>query len=202
MRKIERTIYKFEELDKKTQDRLIEEEKECEKDFYYESLLYADVECEVQEILKEKTDDKGLYCNTYYDLSCSQGSGLIVEFDMYITDINNILHGDLTNEEIKKIEDIGYTKIKVRHIGHYYHERSFDYGYQDYTYYCDDFEETQRKLDKLMDNFNEFVVTINKECYKKAYNLYYDFEPDRQWILERLSENEYYCNGEIYMGEQ
>ena len=43
MRKIERTIYKFEELEKEVQEKLIEKERQTQQEFYCDYTLHDDM---------------------------------------------------------------------------------------------------------------------------------------------------------------
>lgn len=120
MEKVTKTydVYKFEELEKEIQEKLIEEEKESQYNDYLESFLYEDLREEAKRILKENIKDAELN-NIYYSLSYCQGDGAMMEFTFYY--YNNL--------------------IKVKHDGFYYHSKCFTI---DGDYYLT--EKQQKKL--------------------------------------------------------
>ena len=78
--------------------------------------------------------------------------------------------------------------VKVRQYGHYYHEYSFD---------IDSYELT----DKQYEQFKEKTIKMNKEFAKYGWKMVdIDTHKDylKEYAMERLSENEYLENGEIF----
>lgn len=96
-------IFKFNELDEKTRERLIEEEKEYQKATYCECFLYDDMKEKAKELLKKYFKGKAILKAIYYDLSYCQGSGAMMEFNFTYYNKN----------------------VSIKQYGHYYHERSF-----------------------------------------------------------------------------
>lgn len=222
MRKIEKTIYNFDELEKDIQEKLIEERKEREYQSYIDFDFRYDMKAKAQELVDDYFGSGADFIQTYYSLSYSQGDGAMIEFDIDIKDLNN-KYKVFTDDEIEflKQKDIINT-IRVRHYGNmYYHEYTFGI---DHNYYNDwefedikeDFNITESgfntlwdRFDKLTDDSNkhytdsEFIkdiINMNKELTKYGYDLvdsdkyYYDMS----CILETLRENEYYKDGEVY----
>ena len=99
---IKKDLYKFEELDEKVQEKLIKDEIEFQQDFFENEFLQEEMENVASELL-EKYFRGAKLIEVYYDLSYSQGSGAMIEFEMEYYGKN----------------------VKVRQFGHYYHERSF-----------------------------------------------------------------------------
>lgn len=199
MRTIEQTIYKFDELSKEVQNRLIEKYKEKEYDFYIDYELDNDMIELAKELLNDYFGANANYVSCMYDLSYSQGDGAMIEFNVYLSELLNFNEiTEFTKEEIKILHDCG-DLIKVRHKGSYYHEYCFDFDYSDYTYFSDDWtDEMQEKLDKFMEEtFRVNIINMNKTFTRQGYKLI-EYEPCMNWILERLNENEYYKDGDAY----
>lgn len=199
MRTIEMNIYKFGELSQEVKDKLIDECKEIEYNDYINYGLESDMPTLAKELLNDYFGTSANYINCMYDLSYSQGDGAIIEFDVYLSELLNFNEiTEFTKEEIKILHDCG-DLIKVRHKGSYYHEFCFDFIHSDYTYFSDDWtDEMQEKLDKFMEEtFNVNIINMNKAFTRQGYKLL-EYEPCMDWILERLNENEYYKNGDVY----
>lgn len=97
-------IYKFDELSKDIQEKLIEKEKKYQLDVYCECFLLEDMQEEAKRLLQKYFGDKATFKEVYYDLSYCQGSGAMIEFDL-----------------------IYYNKhVTIKHDSNlYYHENSF-----------------------------------------------------------------------------
>lgn len=212
MRKIERTIYKFEELEKDIQEKLIEKERQDQQEFYCDYTLHDDIGEKASDLINDYFGITSDYLSTYYDLSYCQGSGAMVEFDINIEDLNN-KYNIYDEEEIKFIKDKGIVNnIIIRHSGNYYHEQSFiidyDFDYHwDYEDIKDDyniseerFNSIENRLCDLMNhNFKEDIINMNIELGKYGYScLEYFWNCD---VTEFLTENEYYSDGSVYLGE-
>ena len=194
MRKIEKTIYSFDELNEDIKDKLIEEEKDKEYQLYLEHSLEDDMTIKASELVKEYFSKDSKFDGTYYSLSYCQGDGAMIEFTTYTSVINYLLDGGLTYGEIKTIESYGDT-IKVKHNNscHYYHENSFTIDYEsDYSYFTDEnVEELENKIEKLIEKFTDVIIKMNKELTNYGWDMidrdkyYYDMS----CILEMLREN-------------
>ena len=198
MKQVTINIYDFKELDKNIQERLIEDEAERQADIYYETLLNNDMQDYACKLLRDTFKDS-LFLDVCYDLSCGQGSGAMIEFDINIEALNN-KYKILTKKEIEKIEETGFTTISVKHWGNYCHALSFDIDYQDYTFYIDNFDKTQEKLNKMIEKFKEDIIDMNEQLTKKGYE-YMDFVSDRETLIDILEENKYLKNGTVYSEE-
>lgn len=198
MEQVKINIYDFKELDKKIQERLIEDEAEIQADDYYRVQLYNDLKDYAYKLLRDTFKDS-LFLDVYYDLSYRQGSGAMIEFDINIEALNN-KYKMLTKKEIEKMAKTGFTTISVKHWGNYCHALSFDIDYQDYTFYIDNFDNTQEKLDKMIEKFKEDIIDINEQLTKKGYE-YMDFVSDKGTLIDILEENKYLKNGTVYSEE-
>ena len=195
MRKVGINIYKFDELFKDIQEKLIEVQMQDDCQYYCDYNLEYDMENIAKDLLKDtfkNVDYKGIY----YNLDYCQGDGAMIEFDMTLKDINN-KYKMLSDDELKQIENIGYTDIEVRHLSNYYGASSFNVEYQDYTFYIDNFDEIQDKLDDMMIKFEDDIKDMNDKLKKKGYNLL-DECNTRENAIETLRENEYFKDGTIY----
>lgn len=220
MRKIEKTIYNFNELNEDIKEELIKKEKEhCFND-YIKCCFQDDMEHKAQELLDDYFGSNTDFIQTYYSLSYCQGDGAMIEFDIDIKDLNN-KYKVFTDDEIEflKQKDVINT-IRVRHNDNfYYHEYTFsiDHDYYndwDFEDIKDDFNITEDGFNTLWDRFekltddsnkhyteSEFIkdiVSINKELAKYGYDTIENYEEDTNFVIEQLSENEYYENGDIY----
>ena len=198
MEQVKINIYDFKELDKKIQERLIKDEAEIQADIYYETQLDNDMKDYACKLLRDNFKDS-LFLNVWYDLSYGQGSGAMITFDINIEALNN-KYKMLTKKEIEKIEETDITTISVKHWGYYCHALSFDLDYQDYTFYIDNFDKTQEKLNKMIEKFKKDIIDMNKQLTKKGYE-YRDFVSDRGTLIDILEENKYLKNGIIYHEE-
>lgn len=198
MEQVKINIYDFKELDEKIQERLIEDEAEVQADDYYRTQLYNDIKDYACKLLRDNFKDS-LFLDVYYDLSYGQGSGAMIEFDINIEALNN-KYKMLTKKEIEKIVETDITTISVKHTGNYYHTLSFDIDYKDYTFYIDNSDKLQEKLDKMMEKFTEDIIDMNEQLTKKSYE-YMDFVSNRETLIDILEENKYLKNGKIYHEE-
>ena len=195
MRKVtkEYDVYKFEELEKEVQEKVLDHYIEMSYECYLDNMLYDDM----VELAKDSLQNyfKGAeYQEIYYDLSYSQGSGAIVEFDIDLKYLNN-KYKMLSQEEIDGLEDFGGTNIKVYHNNsHYYHERTFDIDWNDYTD-NDNFEKIQDKIDIMIDLFREDIVLMNGEIARDGYNMLEDKTTFEQMAMDSINDLEFLSDG-------
>ena len=205
MRKVTKVynVYKFNELEKDVQEKVLKRYKESAYEFYIDNILYDDMVILAQNIL-ENYFKGAKYNNIYYDLSYSQGSGAMVEFNIDLKDLNN-KYKMLTDEEIKKCSDIGYTNIKVYHNDSYYcHERTFDIDWNDYTMYsyiseyCENIEKIQKNIDAMIELFREDIVLMNEEIARNGYNMLEDETSFEKMAMERINKLEFLSDGSVF----
>ena len=205
MRKVtkEYEVYKFNELEKEVQEKVLKRYTESEYDFYIDNELYDDMVNLTQNTLENYF--KGAeYQEIYYDLSYSQGSGAMVEFNIDLKDLNN-KYKMLTDEEVKKCSDIGYTNIKVYHNNsHYCHERTFDIDWNDYTMYsyiseyCENIEKVQKNIDAMIELFREDIVLMNEEIACEGYKILENEASFEKMAMERINELEFLSDGSVF----
>lgn len=224
MRVIERKIYKFNELSKEVQDKLIEKEQENVRNDYVEFCLHDDMEENAKRLLEKYFGNSANFENVYYDLSYSQGSGAIIEFSINFKDLNKKYH-IVSKEEERFLTDKGVVNnIIVRHNDNfYYHEYTFGidyncdidcYSYDDvkenYDIKEEDFYTLSCRIDDLiygsgsnLNNvckFRQDIIAMNKELANIGYKLI-EHDIDISWIKENLNDYEYYKDGDIYLNE-
>ena len=103
MREITQKIYNFNELDEEIQKKLIEKEKENQKELFCECFLLEKMQEKAKELLQKYFKNSATFGRVFYSLSYCQGDGAMIEFELKY-----------------------YNKIvQVKHHGHYYHEKSF-----------------------------------------------------------------------------
>lgn len=221
MRKIEQTIYKFNELGKDIQEELINNEKETNRDEYIHWYLHDDMGSKASDLINDCFGIESDYLYTYYDLSYCQGSGAMVEFDINIEDLNN-KYKVFTNEEIRFLTDKGIVNnIEVRHNNsNYNHEYTFEVDYHyyglgvdfedikgEYDITEDEFNNLENKIDSLLydgnKHYNESpfvkdIISMNEELTRYGYNIIENCEMDVDSIIGTLSECEYYIDGSVY----
>lgn len=192
MRKVGIEIYNFDELSKDIQEKLIEKRQDDDYNFYCDFELEKDMEDIAKNLLNEYF--KGaIFKQVFYDLSCGQGSGSMIEFTISLEDINK-KYKALTKKEINKVSNLGYTQINVYHNDNLYcHEKTYDIEYQDYTVCDDDLE----KIDNMLENFKKDIYDMNCELTKQGYNLL-DEVSTRETAIYSLRENEYFKDGTIF----
>lgn len=219
MRKIEETIYNYDELSEDVKQELLEKEREYQYNSYYEDMLLNDMQ-EESCILLEQYFKGATFDEVYYDLSYCQGSGSMIAFTINIVDLNNKYH-ILNDEEMRYIKDKGIINdIVIYHNDNlYYHEYTFDikyydnFGYWDYEDIKDDYNITEEEFNTIEDRIINFlyscekhynksafiddIVSMNRELTKRGYDII-EHPIDDDIILEILRENEYYENGEIF----
>ena len=192
-------VYKFEELDKEVQEKLLEEQAKNECELYYEYCLSDDMENIAQELLQEYFQG-AVFDKVYYDLSYCQGDGAQINFDISILDLNK-KYNFLSKKAIKFIEATGLPDFKVKQSGHYYHEKAFtiEWFFIDDFSYCDDFltdEEVKiinNKIENIInENFYNDIVKMNKELTKQGYN----FIEDETTFKDIAAD---YLNGERFL---
>ena len=224
MRKIEKTIYNFDELNEDIKEELIKKEKKYCFNAYMEDFFQDDMEDKAEKLVDDYFGSDTDFIQTYYSLSYCQGDGAMIEFDINIKDLNK-KYKIFSDEEIRFLTDKGIVNnIEVRHnSNHYYHEYTFginfnyyDMGYtsddvidEGYQITADEFNTIEDRLYKLLDDSNkhytdsEFIkdiIKMNRELVKFGYNTIENYEEDTDFIIEQLSANEYYEDGGVYYG--
>ena len=205
MRKVikEYNVYKFNELEKDVQEKVLERYTESEHEFYIDNDLYDDM-IELAQNTLENYFKGAKYTNIYYDLSYSQGSGAMVEFNIDLKDLNN-KYKMLSQKEINDLENFGGTNVKVYHNGsHYCHERTFDIDWNDfimYSYtseYCENIEKVQKNIDAMIELFREDIVLMNEEITHDGYKMIEDEARFEEMAMEDIKTLEFLSDGSVF----
>lgn len=204
-------VYKFEELSEEVKEQLIEEQSEKEYESFceweLETLMNEDAVNLLESIFGEKACSNVV---SMYDLSYSQGSGAMIQFDIYLEDANKKLK-IFTDKEMEIFKCYG-SLIKVYHNDNwYYHERSFaidtlelnyslDYAFNNEEITEKKYNKLEEKIEKFENAFYDMVYDINKEHTKVGYGMLEDTEYFKERAEEWLScnENLYLKDGEIF----
>lgn len=147
MREITQKVYEFHELDKDIQEKLIEKEKQNQKEWYCNDFLEKDMVEKAKELLQKYFKQKAVFSGINYSLSYCQGDGAMIEF------------------EVEYCGKLIY--VKHNNYCHYYHERSFCLEYPNYAYLTDKQEE---KLKEKIYNMNYELMKYGYELIEAEYN--------------------------------
>ena len=223
MRKVEVNVYKYEDLDKEIQEKLLDKEIEEQLECYCEDCLYDDMENTGRDLLMKTfnvsyEDTDNMLRKVYYSLGYCQGDGAMMCFNINI-DVLNKRYNLYNEEEMRLIKDKDLIScIKVYHSDNlYYHEYTFDidyndnFGYYDYEDIKDDYniseeeyKEMEEKIVNLLDRRNddskfvEDIIDMNSDLTSMGYNMIEDKESFKDIALEYLNEREYTKTGEVY----
>ena len=216
-------LYTFDELRDDIKEKLIERERQYQLETYCDLDLRDDMGLKASDLINDSFGITSDYLNTYYDLSYSQGSGAMIEFDINIVDLNN-KYKIFSDEEIRFITDKNIVNdIKIRHNdNYYYHEYTFkidydyynDYSYEDikdsYGISEKDFETLDNRFYDLVDDTNKHyekrlfiqdIIEMNKELGKYGYRrIEYWGNCDEEEIIMYIKgyEFEYLENGDVF----
>lgn len=176
MRAVEINIYKFDELDKKVQEKVLDKFRENEDFSFLEDMLND----QITELLKEESIEEQNKTNVLYDLSYSQGSGVcfIGTFKM-------------------KVLDKEYT-ITIKHMGHYYHSKSVEFFIE--VLGSDGCEDISSDIYVLFrDRYNRICVKLERIGYEEI-----EYRNSEENIIETIDNNDYefYANGDMYYNEE
>ena len=173
MKKITKTylLYKFNELDEKIQEELIKQEAEKQAIDFCDYELQELMAQKAKELLQKYFKNNATYKQVYYDLSYSQGSGAMIEFDLKYYKNN----------------------FEVRQNGHYYHERAFTVVNKNW---CK--ELSPKVIDKLHEKIVKMNSELAEYGY---HDLIENEDYFRSIAKEYLLENEenYLKNGELFV---
>jgi len=189
MRTIEQKVFKFSELDKKVQEKVIEK--------WYEKEDYPFLESDLEENLK--CSEKNIFDNDFklqYSLSYCQGDGLSIQGDIDKEKILNLLSEELKEKFKGKI----YTLSSTGNKGHYCYHSNQDIVYDldlcdedDYDEFYTLFEE--EVLPIVQNIYNELCSTLEKDGYSIL-----EYRMDIEEFSEFSGSNdyEYFENGKMY----
>lgn len=216
-------VYDFNELNEDVKKKLIEKERDYQRESYCEMFLEEDMKEEGKDLLQKYFGITDNNLNVYYDLSYSQGNGAMIEFDINIEDLNN-KYKIFSEEEMKFIQDKGVVNnIRVRHNDNYYYNEytfgidsyyvySIDWDYEDikddYDITEEDFDTIEERLDNLLidsdkhytkSEFVKDIISMNKELVARGYeNIEYYGNCEEEEITSYLEDYKYLENGEVY----
>lgn len=201
-------VYKFDELSEEIKEKLIEERAEKEREIFCEWELETLMTEEASNIL-ENTFTSFNNVDVVYDLSYSQGSGAMIQFDIPIEDVNKKLK-IFTDKELEILTKGYYSSlIKIRHNDNFYcHEYTFkiiddlDYCIDAALYHEEitenKYNKLEKKLEKMRDLLKDIIIDMNVDLKKYGYSLLEDFDFFKEQAVYTLSDYEYLENGELF----
>lgn len=174
-------IYKFNELDIKIQDKVIEHFRNINDYPTLKESMYDECKHQLKEHSIEIVGDDNKF-KVLWSLSYSQGDGSMFE-GLFMWDKYTIL---------------------IKQNGHYYHYNSKVFEYFDLTNIDDiemtdkEYEDYQKDLKQSEKDFNDIYVSICKGLEKYGYSII-ESEDSEESIKEMIDANDYefYNNGEI-----
>mgnify|MGYP001397519759 CR=1 FL=1 len=179
MRKIEIGVFKFDELDKKVQTKVLDKFRENETlDF-----LYDDLNEQLKEELKENNIEEIKDCKLLYDLSYSQGSGLCFE---------GLFKWKYLSKEYS---------VRIMNNGRYNHNRSC---YISIRILTDDIEDNINEAsDEILETFKALFYKITKKLEETGREEI-EYQDKDETIIENIKANDYefYADGRIYQGKE
>lgn len=161
-------VYKYDELEEEVKDEILNKEIENEFEIFCDFELENMMQEKAIELLKKYFKDNAKFENVYYDLSYSQGSGCMIEFDLKYYGLD----------------------IEIKHYGHYNHERSFEIHENYYNEFC--------LSDKRYNTLEEKIIEMNKELKNYGYEIIENREYFKENALERIKEYVYLQDGSIF----
>lgn len=149
-------VYSFEELAEEVKEKIIEKEVEHQLDMFCEYELLDLMQEKAQELLKKYFKNKATFKNIYYNLSYSQGSGAMIEFELQYYNYN----------------------IKVKQEGFYNHERSFIF-----EGYISDL--IDKRYNALREKIVDMNIELKKFGYSLLEDQAYFRENAIEWLSEQ-----------------
>lgn len=142
MREITQKVYEFHELDKNIQEKLIEKEKEYQKEAFCEDFLLEEMQEKAKILLQQYFGKNATFKNVYYSLNYCQGDGAMIEFELTY-----------------------YNKpVTIKQYGHYYHEKSFQICSYELT------EKQEKQLKEKIYNMNYELMKYGYELIEQEYS--------------------------------
>ena len=208
-------LYEYNELDEKIKENLLENEIQKECDSYCDDCLLDDAEILAGELLEKNYKNANIEdIKVLYDLSYSQGSGAMIEYNLSFLDCDLLLKEMLckriiNKKQYKNIKSMEITLKVNNNSSHYCHEKSYsyelDFEIQKFSYKSLQFlnsitTELNYKIDNnLIDNiynflddyFNNKIYSINKEFTEILYK-YIDYSNFTDIAKENLQERYYF----------
>ena len=195
MKQVSVTVYEYDELPAKVQEKL--------KNEATEFLINSNFEAFNEWGPEYLNSEYGIKAEIFYSLSYCQGDGLHFITDDFLTDKAleefskqpEVVLDKRLVEILKKYRAEGY-KVRTRHNGNHLYEYSTARDVE----FDDDFEEDLVKeevevYEKATQLFAKFYLTICSNLEKCGYNQY---EVDEEVLRDILTDSLYYSDGRIY----
>ena len=182
-------IYKFEELNKDTQSKIIEREREKTEiylDFFNDDCI---------EIIKENGFSGKI--ELQYSLSYSQGDGLSFSFDYY-DNLMQLFTDILGNEKKKTIKCI-INNISLNckgNNGRYCYAHRNDISLELDNYYVKSSENIDNLISKVESKLRDIYIDLCKQLEQQGYSEI-EYQLTDEYIIENLTDYDFTINGII-----
>jgi hypothetical protein len=206
MKTVEIKLYKFDELSKEVQDKVLNKNRDINVyDDWHEFII--------EDWINETIPSKGFEAtNIYYSGFWSQGDGAMFQYDGISDDllkefVDNILIGTEHLSPMRKqwILNNIYVSASGRHRGHYNHEKCCSHSiYWEVSNtdinYLPNFSQW---LESFADDFESFIIDKYEDICRELYRTLereYDYLTEDEQIIEALRYNDYDFTegGDIY----
>lgn len=190
MRKVETTIYKYEELSEKAREKVFDRFKDTLIDWNAESL--KDVyEERLSELHYPKDDIR-------WRLSSCQGDGMAFYGHVYNDDVKEIAKRLMSEEDFNKIESEVWNNIKLS-----INKSGAFHMYDHFNTMIVQIESNSEfdELERLEDLISEDVKSVSIELEDFGYSY---LDPSKEEIEEQIkeAEEEYYADGRKFIYEE
>lgn len=192
MKTVEIKLYKFDELSKEVQDKVLNKNRDINIDDDWHEFVTDDW---MEEIIPSKGfNPKQIYFSGFW----SQGDGAMFEYDGIHDELFNEFVDGLGLSPMRKEWILNNVSVSVsgKHRGHYYHEKCCSHSiYWEVSNtdinYLPNFSQW---LESFADDFETFIIdkyeNICRELYK-ALEESYDYLTDDRQVAETLYANDY-----------
>lgn len=206
MKTIEIKLYKFDELSKEVQDKVLEKNRDINVEDHWHEFV-------TDEWVDEIIPSRGFEAtNTAFTGFWSQGDGAMFEYDGIKDDLLNkfldtMLIGTEPLSPMRKQWILNNVSVSAKgiHRGHYYHERCCSHSiYWEVDngdlHYSTNFYQW---LESFADEFEAFIIDKYKDICRELYRALeesYDYLTEERQIVETLygQDYDYTENGDIY----
>jgi hypothetical protein len=193
MRTIEQKIYKFNELSKDIQQKVI--------DKWYESEDYPFLSEDLKESLKGMDNNCWENVELNYSLSCSQGDGLNFKADFnFELFLNKVYNKKLKTSIKKELLELVYKIYSKGNTGLYAYASPNDIEFE---YNSIDSNENPSKLEntfetEILPEIQSYYMSVCKEIEKEGYGiLEYRMSIDEFAEHSEVNEYEYFADGKL-----
>lgn len=199
MKTIELKLYKFDELSKEVQEKVIEKNRDINVyDDWHEFIL--------EDWIKEVIPSKGFEAtNIYYSGFWSQGDGAMFEYDGISDELLNEFIDTLNLSPMRRqwLVNNLYAGANGKHRGHYSHEKCCSHTIHWDIANAHWSTNLYKWIESFADDFEAFIIDRYEDICRELYRALeesYDYLTEERQIVETLygQDYDYTENGDIY----